>query len=97
MTTQRQKGLRTLSHWIAAPSRMKQCGLEKATQRPSLSSQNLLPKKGYRDGGGSGRRKDACAEASKVEASAKARLANNWVTKPRWSNSSLKRLYSFML
>ena len=34
----------TLSHAIAAPSWMKRCGLEKATRRPSLSSQKLLPK-----------------------------------------------------
>ena len=30
-----------------------------------------------------------------MEASAWAKLATDWVTKPRWSNTSIKRLYSF--
>ena len=66
----------TLSHAIAAPSRMKHCDLQKATRRPSLSSQNLLPNEVVTErvvGAGGG--KVARAEASKVEASAQARLA----------------------
>ena len=84
----------TLSHAIAAPSRMKQSSLEKATRRPSLSSQNLggsrnlLPKEVVTEpvvGAGGGTR---------APRPAKWRRARRPGSRSIRSNSSMKRLYS---
>ena len=65
-----------LSHANAAPSRVKQGGLETRRLEGLRTPPKSAPKRGsYRAGGRGGRREVSRAEANKVEASAWARLA----------------------